>query len=32
MGANHILCVKFVLFEVQSYIWYQNNQKFEHLS
>ena len=27
-------CVKFVLFKVhvQSYIWYQNNQKFEHLS
>ncbi len=25
-------CVKFVLFEVQSYNWYQNNQTFEHLS
>ncbi len=25
-------CVKFVLFEVQSHIWYQNNQIFEHLS
>ena len=24
-------CVKFVLFKVQSYIWYQNNQKFENL-
>ena len=25
-------CVKFVLFEVLSYIWFQNNQKSDHLS
>ncbi len=25
-------CVEYVLFKVLSYIWYQNNKKFEHLS
>ena len=25
-------CVKFILFEVLLYIWYQNNQKYDHLS
>ncbi len=28
---GHQNCVKFVLFEVLSYIWYQNNQKLGHL-
>ena len=25
-------CVTFVLFKVLSYIWYQNNQEFDHFS
>ncbi len=25
-------CVKFVLFKVLQYVWYQNNRKFDHLS
>ncbi len=29
---SHQNCVKFVLFEVLTYIWYQNNQTFDQLS